>query len=90
MQPALPEKKKAAPQSVLDFFEDIHRQGLFRTGEEIDRDLQAERDAWDSEEDSTGFTTEELMTLAEKGGSFDFWYTEPDIYTLEDGEAIQW
>jgi hypothetical protein len=43
-----------------------------------------------AEEDSTGFTTEELMILAEKGGSFDFWHTEPDIYTLEDGEAIQW
>jgi uncharacterized protein (DUF433 family) len=32
---------------VLDFFENIHRQGLFRTGEEIDRDLQEERNSWD-------------------------------------------
>jgi hypothetical protein len=44
----LPEKKKTAPQSVLDFFEDIHRQGPFRTGEEIDRDLQEERNSWDN------------------------------------------
>jgi uncharacterized protein (DUF433 family) len=33
---------------VLDFFKDIHRQGPFRTGEEIDRDLQEERNSWDS------------------------------------------
>lgn len=44
----LPEKKKTTPQSVLDFFEDIHRHGPFRTGEEIDRDLQEERNSWDS------------------------------------------
>jgi hypothetical protein len=44
----LPEKKKAAPQSVLDFFEDIHGQGPFRSGEEIDRDLQEECNSWDS------------------------------------------
>jgi hypothetical protein len=35
-------------------------------------------------------TTQELMYLAEKGGSFDFWYGEPDIYTIEDGEPVQW
>jgi uncharacterized protein (DUF433 family) len=33
---------------VLNFFKDIHRQGAFRTGEEIDRDLQEERNSWDS------------------------------------------
>lgn len=44
----LPEKKKIQPQSIFDFFEDIHSQGPFRTGEEIDRDLQEERDSWDS------------------------------------------
>ncbi len=44
----LPEKKKVSPQLVLDFFEDIHRQGPFRTGAEIDRDLQEERDSWDN------------------------------------------
>lgn len=35
-------------------------------------------------------TTEELMLLSEKGGSFDFWHNEPDLYTFEDGEPIQW
>jgi hypothetical protein len=35
-------------------------------------------------------TTQELMLLAEKGGAFDFWHDEPDLYTLEDGEPIQW
>ncbi len=35
-------------------------------------------------------TTQELMYLVEKGGSFDFWHDEPDIYTIEDGEPIQW
>jgi uncharacterized protein (DUF433 family) len=33
---------------VLDFFKNIHRQGPFRTSEEIDRDLQEERNSWDS------------------------------------------
>jgi hypothetical protein len=36
------------------------------------------------------FTTNELMQLSEKGGSFDFWHNEPEIYTFEDGEPIQW
>ncbi|MCX5963990.1 MAG: hypothetical protein NT070_12860 [Cyanobacteria bacterium] len=35
-------------------------------------------------------TTEELMLLSERGGSFDFWHDEPDLYTFEDGEPIQW
>jgi hypothetical protein len=35
-------------------------------------------------------TTEELMQLSEKGGSFDFWHNEPEIYTFEDGEPVQW
>jgi hypothetical protein len=30
-------------------------------------------------------STLELMHLADKGGSFDFWHDEPDLYTLEDG-----
>ena len=44
----LPEKKKLEIQSIFDFFEEIHSQGPFRIGEEIDRDLQKERDSWDS------------------------------------------
>jgi hypothetical protein len=35
-------------------------------------------------------STLELMHLAEKGGAFDFLHDEPDLYTLEDGEPIQW
>jgi Tfp pilus assembly pilus retraction ATPase PilT len=35
-------------------------------------------------------TTQDLMYLADKGGSFNFWHDEPDIYTFEDGEPIQW
>jgi hypothetical protein len=41
-------KQKAAEQPILEFFAEIHRQGPFRTPEEIDRDIQMEKDAWDS------------------------------------------
>ena len=34
-------------------------------------------------------STLELMKLAEQGGAFDFWYDEPDLYTLDDGEPIK-
>jgi hypothetical protein len=43
----LPEQK-AAEQPILDFFAEIHRQGPFRTPEETDRDIQLEKQAWDS------------------------------------------
>ncbi len=32
-------------------------------------------------------STQELINVAQIGGSFNFLYDEPDIYTLEDGEA---
>jgi tRNA U34 5-carboxymethylaminomethyl modifying GTPase MnmE/TrmE len=35
-------------------------------------------------------TTQEIMQIAQHGGAFDFLHDEPDIYTLEDGEPIQW
>jgi hypothetical protein len=35
-------------------------------------------------------STPELMHLAEQGGAFDFLHDEPDLYSLEDGEPIQW
>jgi hypothetical protein len=35
-------------------------------------------------------STTELIHLAEKGGSFDFWQDEPELYTLNDGEPITW
>jgi len=35
-------------------------------------------------------STAEMMQLAERGGSFDFWHQEPDLYTPEDGEPVTW
>ena len=44
----LPEKPRSSQQPILEFLEAIHQQGPFRTPEEIDRDIQMEKDAWDS------------------------------------------
>jgi hypothetical protein len=44
----LPEKTQPQKQPILEFFADVHRQGPFRSPEEIDRDIQMEKDAWDS------------------------------------------
>jgi len=44
----LPEKPQAPNRRVLETLAAAHKLGSFRTAEEIDRDLQAERDAWDS------------------------------------------
>lgn len=33
-------------------------------------------------------TTIEIRQLAQQGGTYDFLYEEPDLYTLEDGEPI--
>ena len=35
-------------------------------------------------------STQELMHLADRGGAFDFLHDEPDLYTIEDGEPIEW
>lgn len=35
-------------------------------------------------------STAEMTHLAQQGGAFDFWHDEPEIYNLEDGEAISW
>ena len=35
-------------------------------------------------------STLELMHLADAGKAFDFWQDEPDLYTTEDGEAVEW
>lgn len=32
----------------------------------------------------------ELAHLNDHGQAFDFLHDEPDLYTLEDGEAIEW
>lgn len=44
----LPEKKTLKQRSVLEILEEVHKHGPFRTVEEIDRDLQLERDSWDN------------------------------------------
>jgi hypothetical protein len=44
----LPEKKMLKQRSVLEILEEVHKHGPFRTVEEIDRDLQLERDSWDN------------------------------------------
>ena len=33
-------------------------------------------------------STQELRQLAQNSSSFDFLHNEPDLYTLEDGEAV--
>ena len=38
--------------------------------------------------DTNQVTTQEMIDLAQKSNSFDFLNDEPDLYTLEDGEAI--
>lgn len=35
-------------------------------------------------------SAKEIENLAKTGGAFEFLHDEPDIYTLEDGEPIQW
>jgi len=35
-------------------------------------------------------STSEIMHLAERSGSFDFWQDEPEIYSPEDGEPVKW
>jgi hypothetical protein len=38
--------------------------------------------------DHTYPTTQEITNLALRSGSFDFLASEPDLYSLEDGEPI--
>ena len=44
----LPEKPKLGRRRVLELLEEIHSRHTSRTIEEIDRELQSERDSWDS------------------------------------------
>ena len=44
----LPEKPKTGRRKVLEMLEEIRSRHTSRTVEEIDRELQAERDSWDS------------------------------------------
>lgn len=32
----------------------------------------------------------DLLHLAEQGNTFEFLHDEPDLYSLDDGEAIEW
>ena len=76
-------------ENILDFIHHIRSKHPQQTAEEIDRQVREERDSWDNDE-YPDWTSEELMQLAMQGGAFDFLRDEPDIYTLEDGEPIQW
>ncbi len=60
----------------------VRNQG--RSLSEDDRQMFEERLFFNNE----AVSTQDIMNLAQKGGSFDFLNEEPDIYTLEDGEAI--
>lgn len=44
----LPEKPKPTPRRALEILAAAHKLAPGRSVEEIDRDLQAERDSWDS------------------------------------------
>jgi hypothetical protein len=35
-------------------------------------------------------SNQEVFYLAEQGGMFDFLNDEPDLYSLEDGEPLEW
>jgi hypothetical protein len=51
--------------------------------EEIDEQSGSDNDSFSEE-----VSNRDLMNLAMAGGSFDFLYDEPDLYTLEDGEPV--
>jgi hypothetical protein len=76
-------------ENILNFIHHVRSKYPQRTTEDIDRQIREERDSWDNEE-YPDWTSEELMQLAMQGGAFNFLRDEPDIYTLEDGEPIQW
>ncbi|NMG18700.1 hypothetical protein [Brasilonema bromeliae] len=44
----LPEKPKVKQRSVIEILEEVHAKRPSKTAEEIDRQLQEERDSWDS------------------------------------------
>jgi len=39
---------------------------------------------------SDDISSEELMRLAMQGGGFDWLAQEPDTYSIEDGEPVEW
>ncbi|MEG3918509.1 hypothetical protein QUA07_05080 [Microcoleus sp. T3_A4] len=44
----LPERPQLMRQNILEWIEQARSRGTFRSVEEINRDLQAERDSWDN------------------------------------------
>ena len=44
----LPERPQLLRQNILEWIEQARSRGTFRSVEEINRDLQAERDSWDN------------------------------------------
>ena len=44
----LPERPQLVRQNIVEWIEQARSRGIFRSVEEINRDLQAERDSWDS------------------------------------------
>ena len=44
----LPEKSKAKKRSVMEIIEESRSRNAHRTAEDIDRQIQVERDSWDS------------------------------------------
>jgi hypothetical protein len=44
----LPEKKEPLRRSVLELIEEVRSKHAFRTAEDIDKQLQEERNSWDS------------------------------------------
>jgi antitoxin ParD1/3/4 len=55
----------------------------FFVGDKLGGDATARRSTMDP-------STQELMQLADQGGAFDFLHDEADLYSIEDGEAVQW
>ncbi len=57
---------------------------LVRSLSKEERDLLEEKLFFDYSET----TAQDLIEVAQSIGSFDFLENEPDLYTLEDGEAV--
>jgi hypothetical protein len=56
----LPGKPRLSSRRVLDTLAAAHKLGSFRTAEEIDRDLQTERDSWGLPKHCSGYSSSQL------------------------------
>ena len=59
--------------------------GLIKSLPQEEQNLLAERLFFDSQDYPS---LAEIINLATVGGSFDFLASEPDLYTLNDGESL--